>query len=149
VSRPATLGDLPALVALEAALFGPDAWSRAALEAELTGEGRRCLVATDDGGEVTGYAITIRVGEVADLARIGVRPERQQQGTARTLLDEALAAARRDGAERMLLEVSATNVPALALYAAAGFTEIDRRARYYRDGSDAVVMRAGLPAEEA
>ncbi len=44
----------------------------------------------------------------------------------------------------MLLEVSARNGGALAFYAAAGFTEIDRRHRYYRDGSDAVVMRLPL-----
>ena len=40
-----------------------------------------------------------------------------------------------------LLEVAATNDAALRLYAAEGFTEIDRRRRYYRDGADAVVMR--------
>jgi len=141
--RPATVDDLPALADLEARLFGPDAWSPAVLEAELSGDGRRCLVATD-GDEVVGCAITLLVGEVADLVRIAVRPERQRRGTARTLLDEALAAARRDGADRMLLEVSATNVAALALYASAGFVEIDRRRRYYKDGSDAIVMRRSL-----
>ena len=40
----------------------------------------------------------------------------------------------------MLLEVSAGNAGARAFYAAEGFVEIDRRRRYYRDGSDAVVM---------
>jgi [ribosomal protein S18]-alanine N-acetyltransferase len=44
----------------------------------------------------------------------------------------------------MLLEVSARNTDALAFYAAADFVEIDRRRRYYRDGSDAVVMRRSL-----
>ena len=31
-----------------------------------------------------------------------------------------------------------------AFYAVAGFVEIDRRPRYYRDGTDAVVLRASL-----
>jgi ribosomal protein S18 acetylase RimI-like enzyme len=44
----------------------------------------------------------------------------------------------------MLLEVSAGNAAALAFYAAAGFVQIDRRPRYYRDGSDAIVLRATL-----
>jgi ribosomal protein S18 acetylase RimI-like enzyme len=44
----------------------------------------------------------------------------------------------------MLLEVSAANTGALAFYAASGFVEIDRRPRYYRDGTDAVVLRAAL-----
>jgi ribosomal-protein-alanine N-acetyltransferase len=49
----------------------------------------------------------------------------------------------------MLLEVSAANQAALALYEAAGFEEIDRRRRYYRDGTDAVVMRLRLAAAGA
>jgi ribosomal-protein-alanine N-acetyltransferase len=32
----------------------------------------------------------------------------------------------------------------LAFYAAHGFVEVDRRPRYYRDGSTAVVMRRSL-----
>lgn len=143
MTRLATLDDLPALAGLEAVLFGPDAWSRSALEAELAGQGRRCLLSTD-AGAVTGYAITLRVGDVADLVRIAVHPEQQRQGTATALLDEAIATARRDGAHRMLLEVGATNAAALALYSAAGFSEIDRRRRYYKDGSDAIVMQRPL-----
>ena len=50
------------------------------------------------------------------------------------------------GADRMLLEVGAGNAAALGLYAAAGFVEIDRRPRYYRDGADAVVLRLPLTA---
>ena len=44
----------------------------------------------------------------------------------------------------MLLEVRADNRGALAFYAEHGFVEIDRRLRYYRDGTDAVVMRLPL-----
>jgi ribosomal protein S18 acetylase RimI-like enzyme len=51
--------------------------------------------------------------------------------------DDAVTA----GATQVLLEVSSTNHAALAFYAAEGFTTLDRRRRYYRDGSDAVVMR--------
>jgi len=49
-----------------------------------------------------------------------------------------------DGARRLLLEVSAENEVALRFYATAGFAEIDRRRRYYRDGSDALVLGRSL-----
>ena len=42
----------------------------------------------------------------------------------------------------MFLEVSAQNEPAQRLYAACGFVEIGRRARYYAGGIDALVLRA-------
>jgi [ribosomal protein S18]-alanine N-acetyltransferase len=141
--RPATPADVPALTALENVLFGADAWSQAAVLGEVEGPGRHAVVAVDD-GEVVGYAVTMRSEDLVDLQRIGVRPDRRRQGIARTLLDEALAHARDQRATRMLLEVSARNTDALAFYAAADFVEIDRRRRYYRDGSDAVVMRRSL-----
>ena len=141
--RPGVSSDAPALAALETALFGPDAWSQSAMLDELDGPDRHAVVAVEFDGLV-GYAVTMYSADLADLQRIGVRPDRQRQGVARALLDEVLADARSQGANRMLLEVSATNQAGLAFYAAAGFVEIDRRRRYYRDGSDAVVMRRSL-----
>ena len=44
----------------------------------------------------------------------------------------------------MLLEVRVDNHPALAFYAAHGFVEIDRRQRYYADGTTAAVLRLPL-----
>ena len=144
--RPATVSDVPAVVTLEELLFGADAWSTPSVEAELLGAGRHGLVAVDPSGEVAGYAVTMEAGDVVDLQRIGVDPAWRRHGVARSLLDSLLETARRSVVppERMLLEVSAANAGALAFYAAAGFTEIDRRRRYYRDGTDAVVMRLPL-----
>jgi ribosomal protein S18 acetylase RimI-like enzyme len=128
--RPATAADVDALAALERDLFGADAWSRAAVAAEVGAA--RVLVADD--GEVAGYVVTLAAGDVLDLMRVAVRPDRRRRGLAHALL----AAASTD--RRMLLEVSERNAGALAFYAAEGFTEIARRDRYYRDGSAAVVM---------
>jgi ribosomal protein S18 acetylase RimI-like enzyme len=131
--RPATTDDVGEVTALEDELFGPDAWSEASVREELTGSGRRSAVATAD-GVVVGYAVTARAGDLVDLHRIAVQPGLRRRGVARQLL-----AALAEG--ETLLEVSARNDGALAFYAAEGFTEITRRRRYYRDGSDAVVMR--------
>ncbi len=144
--RAATPADLPALVDLDVLLFGSAAWPAAALTDELTGPGRVTLVSVDDGDSIVGYAVTMVSGDIADLNRIGVALGRQRSGVARELLEAALASAKARGADRMLLEVSTDNRAALAFYAAAGFTEIDRRVRYYKDGSDAIVMRRSLAA---
>jgi len=143
VIRPAAATDVPSLLALETELFGPDAWSETSLRDELEGPGRRTAVLVS-GAEVLGYAITMRAGDVVDLQRIAVRPDRQRRGLAALLLADVLAAARSDGAERMLLEVSAANAAAVAFYDAQGFARIDVRRRYYRDGSDALVLARPL-----
>ena len=132
--RPATADDIEAVAALDRILFGPDGWSDAQVAEELTGEHRRAWVV---GRPLVGYAVTRTAGDVTDLHRIGVRPDQRRRGVARALLTAALAAADRD---RMLLEVSVDNVGAVAFYTAEGFAEIDRRPRYYRDGTNAVVM---------
>ena len=141
--RPAGPGDVPALVRLEAALFGADAWGDAAVHGELTGPGRRSVVAEAD-GTVVGYAVTLLVGELVDLQRIAVDIGHRRAGLAARLLDQLTVAARADGADRMLLEVSDRNEGAVAFYEAQGFARIDVRRRYYRDGSDALVLSRPL-----
>jgi ribosomal-protein-alanine N-acetyltransferase len=144
ILRRAATADLPALTALEATLFGDDAWTGSAVREELEGPGRHALVAVAD-GTVVGYAVTMRSHDLADLQRIAVHPTHRRHGIARRLLEELVARAAEEGASRLLLEVRAGNAGALGLYAEAGFVEIDRRRRYYRDGSDAIVMRRVLP----
>lgn len=130
ILRPATTDDVPAVTALEAELFGADAWSAGSVREEVLAG--RVVVAVDP--DVVGYVVTMPAGDALDLMRIAVSPSRRRRGLAHALLAEV-------GSDvRLLLEVSETNAGALAFYAAEGFAEIARRRRYYRDGSDAVVM---------
>jgi ribosomal protein S18 acetylase RimI-like enzyme len=137
--RAATPDDVGAVRDLEVAVFGPDAWSDRSVREELTGPRRRALVACDP--DVVGYVVTAVAGDVMDLQRIAVHPAHRRRGLARQLLG---AAVEDPGVARVLLEVSAGNPSALALYGSEGFTEVRRRRRYYSDGSDAVVMERRL-----
>lgn len=138
--RLATEGDLADVEVLETELFGPDAWGDLALRAELDGPGRRFVVAVDE--VLSGYAVSRSIGDVIDLQRIGVSPAHQRSGVATALLDDLLA--HPGEADRMMLEVSAANVAAIAFYLRNGFAELATRSRYYRDGSDALVMSLDL-----
>lgn len=138
--RPATEADLAAVAALEVELFGPDAWDEVALRAELDGPGRRFVVAEAE--QVVGYAVSRSIGDVVDLHRIAVSTSHQRAGIATVLLDDLLA--HPGEADRMMLEVSAANAAAIAFYVRRGFAEMARRARYYRDGSDALVLSRAL-----
>ena len=142
VLREAGTTDLPAVAALEEELFGADAWSAAAVAALLT-SGRHTLVA-DLEDRVVGYAVLRVAGEVADLERIAVGPAHRRIGLATALLDGLRDRARRSGADRVVLEVGEANAGARAFYRASGAHELDRRRRYYRDGSDALVLQLPL-----
>jgi ribosomal-protein-alanine N-acetyltransferase len=81
----------------------------------------------------------------AHLLRIAVDPRFRNAGVGRDLLGAVLARARAAGAEHMTLEVASANEGAIALYRAAGFVEIGRRADYYRaPPDDAIIMRRAL-----
>ncbi|TCI97751.1 ribosomal protein S18-alanine N-acetyltransferase [Aeromicrobium sp. IC_218] len=140
--RPATADDLDAVVALEQACFGAEAWSAGLVADELASPSRAVLVHDEDG--VRAYGTIGVVADVADLHRIATHPRSQGHGLGRALLDALLTAARAQEAERMLLEVAATNEPARRLYERAGFATIATRRRYYASGADALVMERAL-----
>lgn len=149
ILRRATPEDAPALAALEKETFGEDAWNSGMLREELVGPDRYAVVLETDGAAPVGFAVTRRAGDVVDLQRIVVRSTHRRQGLAARLLHDVTSRAYADGAEAVLLEVSVTNSAGLGFYSAAGFAEIARRPRYYRDGSAAVVLRLPLRSGHA
>jgi [ribosomal protein S18]-alanine N-acetyltransferase len=139
-------GDLPAVLELEAALFGEEAWSREMLTGELSQQpaSRYYLVAEEDGALV-GYAGLLAAGAQADVVTIAVATGQWGRGIGSRLLAALLAEARRRGCAEIFLEVRADNLRAQRLYKWWGFTEIGIRRGYYQpSGTDAIVMRRDL-----
>ena len=87
-----------------------------------------------------GYAAVSIVADVAELQRIAVAAGHRRTGVATALLRHVEREAGERHADRLLLEVRDDNVAALAFYARQGFTELDRRPRYYADGTTAIVL---------
>ena len=96
-----------------------------------------------DGEKLLGYACAWSVLDEGQIDRLAVLPWQRRCGIARALLQGILSGLEEAEAERVFLEVRAGNEGALALYRSAGFVEAGRRARYYEDGEDAVVLRLG------
>ena len=139
--------DLPAILALERALFPEDAWPEELLRSELAQPAGRYLAAVSDDGSVVGYAGLRLGGDQGDIQTIAVTPAFRRLGIARALLVELLGEARRRGAVDVFLEVRADNPGAIALYDSLGFERIAVRAGYYQGRVDAHVMRlAPIPS---
>ncbi len=142
------VGDIDLVTALEAEIFAEDPWTSAMVGEELRAPGRHYVAALLD-DTVVGYA-GIAIGSDADVMTIGVRMSARGRGVGTFLLAELLRAAREAGAQRVFLEVRASNGSAIGLYARAGFTRIGRVRRYFRNPvEDAVTMRADLRRESA
>lgn len=154
--RAALPADVAALAELEAASFPQDPWPAGYLAEAVAGRLHGVVVhvveSVDEAGAtagealpaIVGYAITAVVYEIAELQRIAVTPGHRRRGLAGALLGAVLDDARGKDAQRVLLEVRETNAGALAFYERAGFVEIDRRPRYYRDGTTAIILQLSL-----
>src|SRR5881296_1906343 len=139
--RPARAADV---VAIERATFS-DPWSANDFE-ECIASGVPFLVA-EQRGAVLGYAIAHWAADEAEILNVGVAPAYRRQGVGRALVERMLAALHDHGARVVYLEVRESNVIARRLYESLGFTEVARRARYYRRPvEDAVILRAAIPA---
>ena len=141
--RPFRHTDLAALQALEATLFGTDAWSPEVFAAEVSHPASHYLVLDDD-GVIVGYGglRSPAPGQPGDIQTLAIEPSYRGAGWGRSLLDALLAIAHECEVPEIFLEVRADNALALRLYERSGFREIGRRAGYYQpDGVDAIVMR--------
>ncbi len=126
--RPMTPADLKAVLELEHALFGEEAWSRQMLEGELAEQPRsRHYLVADDDGVIAGYAGLLVAGAQADVLTLAVAADRWGQGTGSALLEALLAEAARRGCAEVFLEVRTDNTRAQRLYRRYGFSQIGIR----------------------
>lgn len=145
VYRQLAENDLNQVVALEAASF-PTPWT-AEQYAVVMRQGGCALFGAFRADELAGYiaiAIHSSTGEM-EVYNIAVAETFRCRGVGKKLLRLSLEAAARNGAQLAVLEVRASNAPAIALYQALKFSEVGRRPGYYRDtGEDALVFARSL-----
>ena len=77
------------------------------------------------------FALGRTVLEEAELLTLAVDPDHQRQGLGQACLQAFEAEAAEQGAERLFLEVAATNLAAIALYRVNGWSEDGVRSGYY------------------
>jgi ribosomal protein S18 acetylase RimI-like enzyme len=133
--RPARGFDVEEIAAIARRPFAAR-WTREAYAAEAERTDSLFLVADD--GKVLGYAVA-RVFD-GEVQLLDLAAAEDGTGTGRALWDAVAAAARTRGAAKLTLEVSAANARAITFYKRAGAVVVGRRAKFYNDGSDAILM---------
>lgn len=88
---------------------------------------------------VLAYALLQRAGDDIELMRIGTAAEYRGGGCAFQLL--RYITENLNGRQQFYLEVSEKNSAAIGLYKKCGFSVYAERKKYYRDGSDALLMK--------
>lgn len=111
-----------------------EAWTRSQCAGILPMTGVKLVLARDGEEAVVGFSLYRSVAGDAELLLLAVTPDAQGNGIGRELLGHFIEDAKTNGAERIHLEVRDGN-PAIHVYEAAGFEQVNRRRNYYR-GSD-------------
>lgn len=136
--RPARVGDLDALLALERTAFTTDHLSRRQYRQHLHSDTAHVLTAVEADGLLGKAVVFFRKNtDIARLYSIAVAERARGRGVAKALLLAVERAARRHGSRRLRLEVRQDNAAAIALYERAGYRRFGARPHYYEDGGDA------------
>ena len=135
------LSNVEALMVLENTVFTSEAWSEKSMVSEL--EARHSFYLGIFDKDLVAYA-GLRLSPqdyAADIQTIAVSTEHRGRGYGRELMEELIAIAKRNGAEKVFLEVKESNLSAIGLYRSLGFNQIDLRKNYYQpSGESALVM---------
>ncbi len=136
------------IAALHARLFNPP-WDEQSISELIEHPAAAALIAqARDPTEMAGFVIGQLAADEAEILSIGVAPEWQRKGIARTMVEGLVRAAKRAEVNRLFLEVAEDNEAALGLYKALDFSAVGRRKGYYaRPGGthvDAVILALSL-----
>ena len=138
--RTMELQDVPQIAELEKVCFS-DPWSEKSIISELDNP-LSCWLVAVSGEQVVGYVGSQTVLDGSDMMNIAVSPDFRRKGIAESLIEALISFLRERGSRCLILEVRASNVPAIALYGKLGFLEIGRRRNYYRNPKeDALILR--------
>ena len=138
--RPMRWWDIDVVDPLEQELFPLDPWSIDQWWRELAQLHNHYFV-VESAGELCGYAGLSISGIDADIQTIAIADSFQGKGIGRKLLNQLVARSLELGVTYIFLEVRSDNTSALSMYSSFGFAEISKRAKYYPDGTDAVILR--------
>lgn len=121
--------DLREVARLERKIFSRP-WSEESFRDALSSPDH-CYLAGLYSGTLVGYCGLWCSFDTADLCNLAVAEDFRKRNLGSALLRQGLAAVKRRGVKRVLLEVRCSNDPAIGLYAKFGFEELGIRPGYY------------------
>ncbi len=135
--------DVEAVLAIQAACPEIAQWGVWDYESVARGE-TASWVAEDERG-IAGFLVARQLVGETEILNFAVRADSRRRGTGTALLAQAIEWSKSFGAERVILEVRASNVAAIRFYERHGFVVTGKRPRYYAAPiEDALLLNLSL-----
>jgi ribosomal-protein-alanine N-acetyltransferase len=151
--RQAEPSDLPQLAAISEAAGSAAHWTRQQWQDIFRSQtsSRLAWIAELHGPDpnsqprAIGFLVAQTISPDWELENIAVLPAFCRQGTGRALLQALFQHASALRADRILLEVRASNLPAIRLYESSGFQLLSRRRGYYSNPTEDALILVHMP----
>ncbi|MCW7461655.1 GNAT family N-acetyltransferase [Leptospira limi] len=125
---------LPEILTWEKLCFAGEEWTHKMIQTHL--EFHAAFGIGDQ--NIQCYALVCETPWEIEIFRIATLPNFRKLGLAKQLLEHLF---KEFPKKEFFLEVNESNEPAIKLYLSVGFNELERRKKYYPDGSTAVLMK--------
>ncbi|MEY3495939.1 MAG: hypothetical protein RJA80_161 [Actinomycetota bacterium] len=129
---------------IDKSAFNATAWSLETFWSEISASNRYYISLIDENQEIVGFAGLAFNGSDADVQTMVIKPEYQNKGYGKKLLDNLIEKVKEKKSTRVFLEVVADNEKAINLYKSRNFEIISKRSNYYPNGKDAIIMQLDL-----
>jgi ribosomal-protein-alanine N-acetyltransferase len=90
---------------------------------------------------IVGTLSFLNIDNFYEILYIEVENPFRKKGYGQILIKELIISAKEKNKKEIFLEVSSNNIPAINLYKKYNFKEYSTRKKYYKDGSDAIMMK--------
>ena len=135
--RTAELEDLNEIYNIEKKVFN-DYWSLDLIKSEIIEKKYSRVTVLELKKKIIGYIFQRKIYDDNHIINLAIDIPYQHKGYGKFLLMKILEKDSND--TNVFLEVKEANLPAVKLYIDLGFEEVDRKERYYSDGSNAIFM---------
>tara|TARA_Y100000814_G_scaffold162005_1_gene118313 strand:+ start:625 stop:1071 length:447 start_codon:yes stop_codon:yes gene_type:complete len=135
--RIAELEDLNEIYNIEKKVFN-DYWSLDLIKSEIIEKKYSRVTVLELKKKIIGYIFQRKIYDENHIINLAIDIPYQHKGYGKFLLMKILEKDSND--TNVFLEVKEANLPAVKLYIDLGFEEVDRKERYYSDGSNAIFM---------
>ena len=89
---------------------------------------------------IIAYILTKQIMDEAHIHSIGVIQKYRGAKIGNKVINYLIDFCKKKNKKKLSLEVRSSNISAIKLYSSVGFVPVGRRKKYYKDGTDAILM---------
>ena len=137
--RSGHISDLKNIVEIENQVYKKPYWSVKMFERLLIDNSNESIWVYEKGSSIFGFIIDLRFDDEINILNIAIDKSHQKRGHGSNMLLDYLRIIPEKST--IFLEVNENNNNAISIYKKHCFKNVNKRKSYYKDGSDAIIMK--------